>query len=273
MPQNPKSKIRNPNSKLQNPKSKIRNPKSKIQNPKSKIQNPKSKIRNPKSKIQNPKSKIQNPKSKIQNPKSKFQNPKSEIQIPKSKIRNPKSKFQNPKLGHRRLHKKNCYIAFQNPKSKFQNPKSPKSGRKSLDFGFWIGEFWILDSGFWILDSGFWILDLGFWILEGSRECTTRQFGDGAPWSQARIPPGPPHPAAERRKRYTRMPSTQQNKRKTLRRCNFFLLRYFSQPEPSTTEPFGVTNQNLPEAYSSRRSKKTNPKLKTLKSRHLNEIL
>ena len=77
-----------------------------------------------------------------------------------------------------------------------------------LDFGF--GGFWILDLGgfgFWIwgiLDFGswgFWILDLGdfgFWILGifvllgRSRGCTTRQFGDGAWRSEARIPPGPP---------------------------------------------------------------------------------
>ena len=44
-------------------------------------------------------------------------------------------------------------------------------------FGFWIGEFWILDSG--------------FWILGGSGGCTTRQFSDGAFRSEARIPPGP----------------------------------------------------------------------------------
>ena len=76
-------------------------------------------------------------------------------------------KIQNPKSD---VHKKNCYIRLQNPnpKSKIprenpkfgalgaphkellhQNPKSPKSGRISSDFGFWIGEFWILDSGFW----------------------------------------------------------------------------------------------------------------------------
>ena len=77
---------------------------------KSKIQNP----QNPKS----PKSKI----PKIQNP----QNPKS----PKSKI---------PEIwGHIKI----CYITFQNPKSKI-----PKIGQKSLDFGFWIGGFWILDFG------------------------------------------------------------------------------------------------------------------------------
>ena len=77
-----------------------------------------------------------------------------------------------------------------------------------LDFGFW--GFWILDLGdfgfwFWgILDFGswgFWILDFGdfgFWILlllvllGRSWGCTTRQFGDGAWRSEARIPPGPP---------------------------------------------------------------------------------
>ena len=55
----------------------------------------------------------------------------------------------------------------------------------------------ILDFG----DFGFWILgilgfgDFGFWILVllgRSRGCTTRQFGDGAWRSEARIPPGPP---------------------------------------------------------------------------------
>ena len=79
----------------------------------------------------------------------------------------------------------------------------------NLDFGFWDFEdfgdfgdfgFWILgildfgilgildfgDFGFW----GFWILDFG--ILGRSRGCTTRQFGDGAWRSEARIPPGLP---------------------------------------------------------------------------------
>ena len=75
-------------------------------------------------------------------------------------------------LGHGRWGPriKNCYITIQ-------NPKSPKSGRKNLDFEFWIGEFWILDSGFWILGR--------------SRGCTTRQFSDGALRSEAQIPPGP----------------------------------------------------------------------------------
>ena len=75
-----------------------------------------------------------------------------------------------------------------------------------LDFGFW--GFWILDCGdfgFWILgilDFGLWgfwgILDFGilgildFGILGRSRGCTTRQFGDGAWRSEARIPPGLP---------------------------------------------------------------------------------
>ena len=99
------------------------------------------------------------------------------------------------------------------------------------DFGFWILGFWILDFGdfgfwdfgdfgFWILGIwdfgfwafgvfGFWILvilgildfgilglldfgDFGFWILGRSRGCTTRQFGDGAWRSEARIYPGLP---------------------------------------------------------------------------------
>ena len=51
-----------------------------------------------------------------------------------------------------------------------------------MDSGSW---------GFWILDFG----DFGFLILEilgRSRGCTTRQFGDGAWRSEARIPPGLP---------------------------------------------------------------------------------
>ena len=168
-PQNPKSKIQNP----QNPKSKI----PKFQNPNfahkdllhnvPKIQNPKS-PKSRKSKIQNP----QNPKSKI----PKIQNPKS----PKSKIQNPKSpqsKIQNPQNP-------------KNPKSKIpkiQNPKSkiPKIQNPSF-FGRILGILGILDFGFW----GFWILDFG--ILGRSRGCTTRQFGDGAWRSEARIPPGLP---------------------------------------------------------------------------------
>ena len=72
-----------------------------------------------------------------------------------------------------------------------------------LDFGF--GGFWILGildfgfGGFWILDFGdfgfwgFWILEFADFVLLGrSRGCTTRQFGDGAWRSEARIPPGPP---------------------------------------------------------------------------------
>ena len=154
----------------QNPKSKIQNPKSKIPNPKSKIRNPKSKIRNAKSKIQNPKSKIRNPKSKIQNPKSETRNPKSKIQNPKSKIRNPKSKIQNSgNLGRWGPHVKECYITIQNPTSKIPEIRPKK-------FGFWIGEFWILDSG--------------FWILGGPGDVPLRQFSDGALRSEARIPPG-----------------------------------------------------------------------------------
>ena len=118
------------------------------QNPKSKIRNPKSKIRNPKSEIQNLHKKncyirLQNPKSKIQNPKSKIRNPKSKIPNPKSEIRNPKFR----KLGAVGASRKG--MLHNDPKSKIQTPKSPKSGRKSLDFG--LGNF-----GFWIPDFGFW---------------------------------------------------------------------------------------------------------------------
>ena len=80
-----------------------------------------------------------------------------------------------------------------------------------LDFGFWdfgFWGFWILDFGFWDFgDFGFWILafwlfgilgildfgDFGFWILGRSKQCTTRQFGDGAWRSEARIRPGLGH--------------------------------------------------------------------------------
>ena len=114
-----------------------------------KMQNPKSKICTKKDLLHNvPKSKVQNLKSEIQNPKSKIQNPKSKIKNPESKIRNPKSKIQKPKI-RRGPHKKNCYITIQNPKSKI-----PKIRPKSLDFGFWIGEFLIPD--FWTADFGFW---------------------------------------------------------------------------------------------------------------------
>ena len=62
------------------------------------------------------------------------------------------------------------------------------------DFGFWdFGDFGFLILG--ILDFGFWDFvdfgDFGFWwilgILGRSRGCTTRQFGDGAWRSEARI--------------------------------------------------------------------------------------
>ena len=225
-PQNPKSEI--PKSKIpqiQNPKS----PKSKIPEIWGHIKSCYITVQNPKSpksakkvwildlglgildfgpKIQNP----QDPKSKI----PKIQNPKS----PKSKIpkiqnpKSPKSKIfrQNPKFGALGASHKD--LLHNDPKSKIQNPQNPKFG----DFGFWILDsgdfgFWILGIldfgfwGFWILDFGdfgfwgFWILDLGdfgFWILGilvllgRSRGCTTRQFGDGAWGSEARIPPGPP---------------------------------------------------------------------------------
>ena len=138
---------------------------------------------------------------KIQNPKS----PRSKIQNPQ----NPKSSAKIQNLGRWGPHIKICYITIQN----LQNPKFGDFGfwiLDSGDFGFWIwgildfgfGGFGILDLGdfgFWILgilDFGFW----GFWILDfadfgalgRSRGCTTRQFGDGAWRSEARIPPGPP---------------------------------------------------------------------------------
>ena len=55
------------------------------------------------------------------------------------------------------------------------------------DFGFWILGFW----GFWILVI-LEILDFGFWDFGKSRGCTTRQFGDVAWRSEARIHPGLP---------------------------------------------------------------------------------
>ena len=221
-PQNPKS----PNSKIQTlhikicyimfQKSKIQNP----QNPKSpKSQKPKS----PQSKIQNP----QNPKSKI----PKIQNPAGfwgfwildlgfRPQNPKSKLpkiqnpQNPKSSAEIQNLGRWGPHVKNCFLMMQNPKSKIPKIRPKKLGFWILGilyFGFW--GFWILDFGdfvFW--DFGFWgfwilgildfgilgILDFGiwgildFWIWGRSRGCTTRQFGDGAWRSEARIPPGLP---------------------------------------------------------------------------------
>ena len=74
------------------------------------------------------------------------------------------------------------------------------------DFGFWgFWGFWILafgilgigdfgfrdfgDFGFGIL--GIWVI-LDFGIFGRSRGCTTRQFGDGAWRSEARIHPGLP---------------------------------------------------------------------------------
>ena len=69
-----------------------------------------------------------------------------------------------------------------------------------LDFGFWDFGFWDFgDFGLW----GFWILAFGilafgilgildFGISGRFRGCTTRQFGDGAWRSEARIHPGLP---------------------------------------------------------------------------------
>ena len=80
------------------------------------------------------------------------------------------------------------------------------------DFGFWdfgdfgLWEFWFLafgilgildfgDFGFWDFgdfgDFGFWILG-GFWDFGEVQGCSTRQFGDGAWRSEARIHPGLP---------------------------------------------------------------------------------
>ena len=157
------------------PKFKIQNPKSEIHNPKSKIRNPNPKFGQkdllhnvPKSKIQNPKSEIQNPKSKIQN---QIQNPKSKIQIrnPKSEIQNPKSEIpcQNPKIWGVGASQEE--LLHNDPKSKIPKIRPKK-------FGFWILDLGILDFG----ASGFWILD--------SRGCATRQSGDCAWRSAARIP-------------------------------------------------------------------------------------
>ena len=98
----------------------------------------------------------------------KIQNPNSNLHMKIcSKIQNPKSKIhrQSPKFGALGPHIKNCYSKIQNL----------KSGRKSLDSRFWIGEFWGLDSG--------------FWILERPRGCTTRQFSDGASVFEASAKP------------------------------------------------------------------------------------
>ena len=124
------------------------------------------KIQNPKSEIQNPKSESQNPKFAHKDllhnaPKSKIQHPKSNIQ--NQKIQNPNSKLarENPKFGALGASHKD--LLHNDPKSKI-----PKIRPKSLDFGYWIGEFWVFDSG----------RDL--------------PLGNCASRSKARIPPGPP---------------------------------------------------------------------------------
>ena len=64
------------------------------------------------------------------------------------------------------------------------------------DFGFWLLGFW----GFWILG----ILDFGdfgnldFWEFGEVRGCASRQLGDGAWRSEARIPPGLPFKATSK---------------------------------------------------------------------------
>ena len=194
-------------------------PKSPVQNPKSKI--PKiPKIQNP----QNPKS-PKSPKSKI----PKIQNPKPSAEIqnlgrwgPHVKncflmMQNPKSKI--PKIRPKKL---GFWILGILDFGFWGFWILGFGGFWILDcgdFGFWLlgfWGFWILDFGdfgdlgFWILgildfgDFGFWILGFwGFWILVilgsldfgilgRSRGCTTRQFGDGAWRSEARIPPGLP---------------------------------------------------------------------------------
>ena len=111
---------------------------------------------------------------------------------------------------------------IQNPKSKIPKIRPKKFGFWILgigDFGFWDFGFWDCgDFGFWLLGFwGFWILvildfgilgildfgDFGFWILGildfgdfgilgRSKGCATRQCGDGAWRSEARIHPGLP---------------------------------------------------------------------------------
>ena len=54
---------------------------------------------------------------------------------------------------------------------------------------------------------------------------------------------------------------------------SLFLLSSFSQPEPSTTQPFWVTNQEASRSLQLKEKPKTNPKLKPSRSLHLNEML
>ena len=70
------------------------------------------------------------------------------------------------------------------------------------------------------------------------------------------------HPAAERRKRYTRMASIQQNNRSTLRRCNFFCCVTFPSPNLPQQSPLELRTRTFFPA-----------KLKPSRSLHLNETL
>ena len=152
----------------------------KSQNEKSEIQNPKF---TQKGALHNgPKSKIQDPKSKIQNPRSKIPNRKSKTQDPKYKIQNPAPKSKSSPVGASHDELRN-----NGPKSKVQNP-NPKLRPKSLDFGFWIGNFWFQVLFFWIPDSG---LGFGFWNLVVQGRCHGA-FSDGGSGSEAGIPPDPP---------------------------------------------------------------------------------
>ena len=54
---------------------------------------------------------------------------------------------------------------------------------------------------------------------------------------------------------------------------SLFLLSSFSQPEPSTTQPIWVTNQEASRSLHLKEKPKTNPKLKPSRSLHLNEML
>ena len=54
---------------------------------------------------------------------------------------------------------------------------------------------------------------------------------------------------------------------------SLFLLSSFSQPEPSTTQPIWVTNQEASRSLQLKEKPKTNPKLKPSRSLHLNEML
>ena len=54
---------------------------------------------------------------------------------------------------------------------------------------------------------------------------------------------------------------------------SLFLLSSFSQPEPSTTQPFWVTNQETSRSLQLKEKPKTNPKLKPSRSLHLNKML